>query len=240
MTNDDSNPGVSGTRMIVNAGFMALANPPFLLNILRRLSAPAVVCVRHELGERFYYRLGGFVRLVTYSALFVPSVLPFFYGNVIGPICFLAGWAINWIALYWFFHCDRECRREIAARRRTGLIVHSWSAGVPRFGWVNNERTNLRTIPGLLVALGLIVSPLTFALGTYLCFCGAAMFAEAVYRRHIAREATLDAQDRLGSAAAVKQASLFFTAGSDTMADDGERTSAANPLEGFGDILSEP
>jgi len=237
MTNDQ-NPGATGVRMLANAALTALAHPPLMVNINRRATAPIVVSTRHYLGERYYYRLGGLVRFVTYAALLTPSTFPLVvYGGVVGFIGFLVGWAINWAALYWFWRCDRECRSEIAARRHSGAAVHSWSAGVPRFSLPNNESVNLRKIPAALFGLGVVVAPFTFAFGCYLCFCAFGIAAEGLYRRRLAREAALDEQDRRGERGdSVHQASLpareFHGAAN-------EQPVGSSPLDGFSEILSD-
>ncbi len=62
----DTEQVASGTvQGLTNAILITLIAPGIVVTILRRLSAPAVVATRHDLGER-YHRLGGFVRWVVH------------------------------------------------------------------------------------------------------------------------------------------------------------------------------
>lgn len=221
---------MNGERL-TTATVNALMYPPHLLRIYRALTFPAIVMTRQDLGER-YYRNAIPGRLLFYLCGLVP--MPLFIGGGVG---FLIACATSVVALVWFIVCDRQCRREIRERRQSGKFVHSYSMGRPRFGLPNDEQTNVTILPRRTFLLAVCLMPLSASIAAFLGFSAMGMYAEGAWRRHLAREAALDARDA--------NAGFFAVAAKEPEeVRDANRgnpeTGLANPLAGFEDVLANP
>lgn len=221
---------MNGERL-TNTTINALMYPPVLLRIYRALTFPAIVMTRQDLGER-YYRNAIPGRLLFYFCGLIP--MPLFIGGAIG---FLVACATSLVALVWFVVCDRQCRRAIRDRRQTGEFVHSFSMGRPRFGMPNDEQTNVMVLPRRVFLLAVCLMPLSASIAAYLGFSAMGMYAEGAWRRHLAREAALDARDANAGffSVAAKEAEDVGSAGRGS-----SEAELANPLAGFEDVLANP
>jgi hypothetical protein len=208
----------------------ALLYPPILVRFFRAFMFPAVVMTRHDLGER-YYRNAILGRMLFCWCALLP--MPLF---IRGPLSYLFAIPLSLAALFWFVRCDRQCRREIKQRKLTGAPVHSHSMGVPRFGLKNEEQINTVTLPLRLLLAGIICFVFSASLGAYLGCAAMGIYAEAAWRRQLAREAALDAQDA--------NLAIFVPSDRDEAATPQSQapiphSTTANPLAGFENVLAE-
>jgi len=210
-----------------------LMHPPFFVRLFRAVTFPAVVCTRHEFGER-YYRSAILGRVIFYGCCLAPfPLIPTLWAVLPAlALCLTAG--------VWFVRCDLQCRHEIKDRKSRNVAVHSYSAGVPRFGLPNDERTNTVVLPLRLSLAGLVSALICFPLGLYMFWAGIGLAAEGWWRKHLAREARLNEQDAelsAGSSTRLPDSGQFA---SQQVIQSAKRTTQADPLAGFGDVLATP
>jgi len=238
--NDNQDPAAAVNSIVGPLTSLAI-NPPWALAISSPLIAPVTVCVRRQLGERFY-RIGWFTRFAVVSAAFAPVnasalIAWMLFGAPIGVLWWLAGYAVNIAAMVWFFRCDRAIRREIAERRRANILVHSFSRGLPRFGLPNTAHANKIQLPARLTGAAIVAGIFSFSLGAYLLFCAVGTFMTESYLEHRARQYALDAADLDAPQVASNHEAVIAREAPGLISRN--RQSSTDPLEGFEGVLSE-